>query len=78
MLSSVVPPYLHSKSLICQVRGLLPDTLAYDNGGIPARSTCTAFNLLFLGVFQSAHVPGHTNPWLSVKCYRLTYPIHHI
>lgn len=55
---------------------LTPDTLAYDNGGIPARSTCTTFNLLLLGVFQQAHLPGHTNPWLSAKCCKLTYPIH--
>ena len=62
MLKSVIPPYLHCKSLEFQVRGTQPDTLAYDNGGIPARSTCNAFNLLLLGVFQSAHVLGHTNP----------------
>ena len=58
-----------------QVRGAMPDTLAYDNGGAPARST-TNFNLLLLGVFQFAHLPGHTTPWLSVKCLKFTYPIH--
>lgn len=76
MLLSVIPPCLHCKLLSSQVRGSRPDTLAYDNGGIPARSTCNTFNLLLLGVFQQAHLPGHTNPWLSVKCCKLTYPIH--
>ena len=62
MLLSVIPPYLHCKSLDYQVRGLLPDTLAYDNGGVPARSTCLHFQpttprCISISTFTRLHHP---------------------
>ena len=54
------------------------DTLAFDNGGAPARPTQRIFGLLLPGVFRLVHSPGRTNPRLSEELLPRTSPAHRI
>ena len=73
---TVVPPCLLCKPLSSGTGK--SDTLAFDNGGVPARPTQRIFGLLLPGVFRLVHSPGRTNPRLSEELLPRTSPAHRI